>query len=60
MSNPLKKRMNEATHEEKKLSSPTPEVMKVVINPKCGNKIKVISHSELAMVATVLDFFSDA
>jgi hypothetical protein len=60
MPNPLKKRINEATPEEKKLSSPTPEIMTVVINPKYGNKIKVISHSELAMIATVLDFSSDA
>jgi len=59
MPNIEKKRTNEATPEEKKLSSPTPEILKVCINPKCGNKIKVISHSELALIATVLDFSSD-
>ena len=59
MSNLIKKRTFEVKSEEHKLAAPSPEALKVPINPKCGTKIKIISHIELALVATVLDFTSD-
>jgi hypothetical protein len=42
-----------------KVAAPSAESLKVLMNPKSGTKIKVISHLELALVATVLDFTSD-
>lgn len=59
MSNLIKKRAFEVKSEELKLAAPSPETLKVAMNPKCGTKIKIISHIELALVATVLDFTSD-
>jgi hypothetical protein len=59
MSNLIKKRTFEVRPEEHKLAAPSPETHKVPLNGKFGTKIKIISHIELALVATVLDFTSD-